>query len=152
MKLDLLLADTARVAEGKLDALGIGWALIVAGAPFAVCGVVHVPWDQAAERHSLLLELFDGDGEPFAGPDGDEPVTAWFDQDLPLRDTVSPQVKPGTTLTWPFILNTAGIPLEPDTLYVWRGSVDGHHEEGWTLPFRTLPAIANPSDPETESG
>ena len=138
MKLDLLLADTARVAEGKLDALGIGWSLIVAGAPFAVCGVVHVPWDQAAERHSVLLELFDGDGEPFSFPEHDEPFAATFDQDLPLRETVNPQVKPGTTLTWPFLLNATAFPLDPDTLYVWRLSVDGHHEEGWTLPFRTV--------------
>ena len=34
MKVDLLLADTARIAEGKLDALGIGWALIPPGRPF----------------------------------------------------------------------------------------------------------------------
>ena len=152
MKLDLLLADTARVAEGKLDALGIGWALTVAGASYAVCGVVHVPWDQAAERHSLVLELIDGDGEPFSFPEHDEPAMWTFQQDVSLRETANPQVKPGTALTWPFVLNANGFPLEEDTLYVWRASIDGHHEEGWTRPFRTLPAIANPSDPETESG
>jgi hypothetical protein len=141
LKVDLLLADTARIAEGKLDALGIGWAVILPGGAFTVCGVVHIPWDQAAERHSLLLELVDGDGEAFYLPDQDEPFQWQFHQDQPLRATVQPHVKPGTTLTWPFLLNIGvGFPLEPGTLYAWRLSVDGHHEEIWTLPFRTLPA------------
>lgn len=141
LKVDLLLADAARIAEGKLDALGIGWATILPGGPFAVCGVVHIPWDQATEKHTLLLELVDGDGEPFCLPDQDEPFQWRFEQDEPLRTTVYPHIKPGTTLTWPFVLNvSAGFPLEPGTLYEWRLSVDGHHEEIWTLPFRTIPA------------
>ena len=141
MKVNLLLADTARIAEGKLDALGIGWAMTVPGAPFAVCGVVHVPWDQSTERHTLLLELLDGDGEPFCLPveEGEpQPFTAEFKQEKTLRETVNPQVKPGTTLTYPFFLNLAGFPLQPGMLYEWRLSIDGRHEEDWTLPFRTL--------------
>ncbi len=140
MKVNLLLADTARIAEGKLDALGIGWAMTVPGGVFSVCGVVHVPWDQARETHKLTLELIDGDGEPFYLPDQDEPFKAEFGQDKPLRETMNPHVKPGTALTWPFCLNLGGFPLQPGTLYEWRLSIDGHHEQDWTLPFRTLAA------------
>jgi Family of unknown function (DUF6941) len=138
MKIDLLLADAASVSEGKLNALGIGWAMILPGAPFSVCGVVHVPWDQARETHTLFLELLDGDGEPFALPDNTEPFTVTFEQERSLRETVNAGVKPGTSLTWPFCATFGGLPLAPEMLYEWRASIDGHHEEHWTLPFRTV--------------
>jgi len=148
VKVNLLLADTARIAEGKLDALGVGWAVIVPGAPFTVCGVVHVPWHQGTELHTLTLELLDGDGEPFCLPveEGEpQPFRAEFKQDKPLRETVLPHIKPGTALTWPFFLALGGFPLQPGMLYEWRLPIDGHHEEDWTLPFRTL---SPPQPPE----
>jgi len=138
MKVDLLLADAATVADGKLNALGIGWDWIVPGAPFSVCGVVHIPWDQGREAHTLSLELLDGDGAPFVLPGQTEAFTATFKQDRPIRETINPAVKPGSSLTWPFVANFGGFPLAPETLYEWRASIDGHHEEHWTLPFRTF--------------
>ncbi len=47
-------------------------------------------------------------------------------------------MKPGTSLGWPFAMNVSpGLPLQPGTIYEWRISIDGKHEEDWTLPFST---------------
>jgi hypothetical protein len=135
-----MLADAAQVAQGKLSMLGGGWSMIVPGAPFAVCGIIDIPWHKVTDWHSLRLELIDGDGESFGVlVDGeDEPKPLVFDSP-PYRPTISPHVKPGTWLTWPFVMNIGpGLPLEPDTIYEWRLSIDGKNEEGWTLPFTTV--------------
>jgi hypothetical protein len=108
MRVVFFLADAARVADGKLKALGIGWDRIVPGAPFVVCGTIGIPWHLAAESHTLRFDLIDGDGEPFCLPvEGDaEPVP--FCPEMvgqALRDNIGPDVKPGSTLNWHFIVN-----------------------------------------------
>ncbi len=45
-KVNLMLADAAQVADGKLYILGGGWDTIVPAAPFAVCGIIAIPWHQ----------------------------------------------------------------------------------------------------------
>jgi Family of unknown function (DUF6941) len=140
-KVNLMLADSAQVADGKLYVLGGGWSIIVPGSPFAVCGIIDIPWHQGTEWHSLRLELIDGDGEPLRVPvEGqDEPQTLVIDAP-PYRPTIGPHVKPGTSLGWPFAVNVSpGLPLRPGAIYEWRLSIDGKNEEGWVLPFSTLP-------------
>lgn len=145
MKVNWFLAEAARVAEGKLNVLGGGWDMIAPGAPFAVCGVIGIPWHQGTEWHRLRLELIDGDGNPFCVPvEGEEPKPLVFDPP-PYRPNIPPHVKPGTTLAWPFLFNIGpGIPLAPGTIYEWRLSIDGTHEDEWTLPFTTFPALEMP--------
>lgn len=146
MKVNWFLAEAARIAEGKLNTLGGGWDMIAPGAPFAVCGVIGIPWHQATDWHRLRLELIDGDGNPFSVPaeSESEPQPLVFDPP-PYRPNIPPHVKPGTTLAWPFLFNIGpGIPLVPGTIYEWRLSIDGRHEDDWTLPFTTFPALSVP--------
>ena len=138
-KVNLMLADAAQVADGKLYILGGGWDTIVPGAPFAVCGIIGIPWHEGTDWHSLRLELIDGDGEAVCVPmeEGGELKELVVDPP-PYRATIAPHVKPGTTLGWPFAMNVApGLPLQAGTIYEWRISIDGKQQESWTLPFST---------------
>lgn len=143
-KVNMMLADAAQVAAGKLSLLGGGWSMIVPGGPFAVCGIIDIPWHQGTDWHTLRLELIDADGEPVLvpGPNGDEPLV--FEPPR-HRSTIGPHVKPGTSLGWPFALTVGpGLPLEPGAMYEWRLTIDGKHEEGWSLAFSVLPPSSLP--------
>jgi hypothetical protein len=136
--LNVMLADMARVASGKLDVWGGGWSWITPGAPFAIFGKIDLPWHLRQEAHTLRLELVDTDGAPFVLPDGNEVAI-----DHPPYDPTwieGSEIKPGTAIDWPFAVNLIGLPLEPGTRYEWRIVIDGHTAEGWTLPFSTRAA------------
>jgi len=139
-KVNLMLADSAQVADGKLYVLGAGWSMIVAGGPFAVCGIIDIPWSEATAWHKLRLELIDADGEPVCVPTADDEVgNPIVVEHPPYRATITPHVEPGSSLQWPFAVNVGpGIPLEPGSLHEWRLTIDGMAEEGWSLPFSTV--------------
>lgn len=47
MKLRLMLAHAAEVQAGMLYMLGTGWTEIgPAPSPFAIAGIIEVPWDE----------------------------------------------------------------------------------------------------------
>ncbi len=146
-QLNLMLADYARVTNGKVDALGAGWSTITAGAPFAIFGKVDVPWDLRTRRHTLRLELVDTDGRPFLLPGGEERPVAFQNVYAPSADAGWGHVKPGSPIDWPFALNCIGLPIAPGTRYEWRLSIDGYTETDWTLPFSTRPATTQTIDP-----
>jgi hypothetical protein len=50
-----------------------------------------------------------------------------------------PGVKPGVALDVPLAINFGPIPLEPDTQFVWKLSINGESEDYWRVPFRTRP-------------
>ena len=65
MRVVLMLADAAQVADNKLFILGGGLAIIPAApAPLAIAAKIDVPWDRADRRHDWKLELLDADGMP----------------------------------------------------------------------------------------
>jgi hypothetical protein len=101
----------------------------------AIAMKIDVPWDQTNQRHKLRLELVDSDGEPFVPP-GEEAglfVEADFEVGRP------PGLKAGTPIDLPFAVNIGPLPLDPDSRYVWRLSIDGHSEPEWELAFSTRP-------------
>ena len=70
----MMLADAAQEVGGKLYILGGGWS--VTGpmpTPMAIALKIEVPWDRTNEKHELLLELLDEDGNPVRVP---EPTTS----------------------------------------------------------------------------
>src|SRR3954468_13900524 len=73
MKITLLLADFARVANGKLDVIGGGWSMMNAQGPFGffVAALFQIPWDQTNTKHTFRLELLDADGQGVPTPDGE---------------------------------------------------------------------------------
>ena len=65
MKVTLMIADFARVANGKLDVIGGGWSMMNAQGPFGffVAALFQIPWDQTNAKHKFRLELLDADGQ-----------------------------------------------------------------------------------------
>jgi hypothetical protein len=145
-KVNLMLADAAQVAEGKLNILGGGWSFIAPEGPFAVCGIIDIPWDRATHWHSLRLELIDDDGEPVLIPVEGEQESQPFSFEPPrYRPSIAPYAKPGTSIGWPFALSIGpGLPLEPGRTYEFRLTINGEGEADWTLPFSVFPAPSIP--------
>jgi hypothetical protein len=143
MKVTMLLADHAQAAEGKLNILGGGWSITGPDpAPHAIAMLIQVPWDQTNRAHQFRLELLDADGDPVMvpTPDGEQPlfIEAGFEVGRP------PGVKPGTPLDVPFALNLGPNPIPPGGRYEWRLTIDGEHDQDWSLAFSTRPAGTQP--------
>ena len=138
MKVTLILADAAQVAEGKLNVLGGGWC--VTGpqpVPSALAGVIEVPWNLTNANHSFQFELIDLDGNPVIveGPNGPEPVVipGGFEVGRP------PGIRPGSYQPVPFALTIGPIPLPSGSHFEWRLSINGQTQEDWRLAFSTRP-------------
>jgi hypothetical protein len=104
----------------------------------AVALKVDVPWDQANTRHRWRLELVDADGQLFQLPDegGAVEVEQEFEVGRPAG------IRPGTSLDFVVALNVPPLPLEPNSQYAWRLTIDGEGHDDWRLPFSTRPATA----------
>ena len=134
MKATLLLADYARVADGKLDVLGGGWSLINAAGPFgfALAGIVQCPWDQTNIQHAFRLDLLDADGQGIPGPEGETVhVEGAFEAGRPAG------LKPGTPLDIPFVVPFGPLELAPGR-YEVRLSIDGETRDGWSAAFTVV--------------
>jgi hypothetical protein len=136
VKVTMLLADYAQVADGKLTIVGGGWS--VTGpmpVPFAIAILFEVPWDRANMKHRFRLDLVDSDGHVVFVPteEGEEPlvIEGEFEAGRP------PGLKPGTPLDVPIAINLPGPPIQPGGRYEWRLTVNGEGGENWRLPFST---------------
>jgi hypothetical protein len=132
----MLLADSAQAVGGKLFILGGGWSLTgPAPSPSALALKFEVPWDRANHRYDLLIELVDADGVPVVVPGTDQPIRI----ESTLEAGRPPGLKLGTPLDAVIALNFSPLPLEPDKRYEWRLTIDGQHEEAWSVAFGTRP-------------
>lgn len=138
-RVTLMLADAAQVAEGKLYVLGGGWTEIGPEAcPFAIGGMIEVPWDLANQPHTFRLELIDLDGNPVLvpTPDGEQPlfIEGGFEVGRP------PGTRPGTSLPFILAFNSGPVPLPPGSHFEWRLMIDDESRDDWRLSFKTRPA------------
>jgi len=134
----MMLADSAQAVGGKLYILGGGWSQTgPMPSPSAVAMKFDVPWDQANHRFRVLLELLTADGDPvmIPGPEGEQPLRV----EGQLETGRPPGLKQGSPLDAVMALNFGPVPLQPDSRYEWRLTVDGQHEAEWSLPFGTRP-------------
>ena len=140
MKVTMLLADSAQSVGGKLYILGGGWSLTgPAPTPSAIALKIEVPWDLAARRHNILLEIVNADGQPIRLPthDGEQPVRAeaQFETGIPAG------LIPGTPIDATLAMNINPLPLPPGARYMWRLSIDGETRDEWHVAFSTRPAV-----------
>jgi hypothetical protein len=134
MKLTVLLADSAQVAEGKLYILGGGWSVIGPDpALSAIALKIEVPRDQSNRRHRLELSLFDEDGQPVRIDDRPVAITGEFEAGRP------PGLAAGTPLDVPFAVNIGALALQPGRRYVWRCYINGDTHDDWQVTFSTRP-------------
>src|ERR1700755_974980 len=79
MRVTMMLADHAQVADGKLFISGGGWS--VCGPGPVACGVAvlfHIPWQHTNEKIAFTLKRREEDGAPVSqpGPGGAQEVRA----------------------------------------------------------------------------
>lgn len=140
----MLLADSAQEVGGKLYILGGGWSITgPQPSPSALAVKFEVPWDRANHRYRVTLELVDADGEPvmIEGPDGE---TAPLRLEAQLEAGRPAGLKPGTPLDAALAINFAPLPVEPDRRYEWRLTIDGKHDNAWSVGFTTRPSAPHP--------
>jgi hypothetical protein len=146
MRVTMLLADAAQVAEGKLNILGGGWDVCGPGpTPMAVAVVLVVPPSEARRKHTWSVVLVDQNGEPALLPaaDGQKSIVAIHGEIQRIRDRKSPP--PDEPVSLRFAINMTPLPLEPDSRYAWRLSIDNKTNKDWQISFRTRPATAQSS-------
>lgn len=139
MKVTMMLADFAQVADGKLTVVGGGWTMIGPDpSPFAIAVLIEVPWDRTNEQHEFRFDLVDQDGAAviMETPDGSGEISigGQFEVGRP------PGVKRGTPISFPAAINLGPQPIPPGGRYEWRLSVNDESAEEWRLPFSTRPA------------
>jgi hypothetical protein len=131
MKVTLLLADFARVANGKLDVIGGGWSMMNAQGAFGffVAALFQIPWDQTNQKHTFRLELLDADGQGVPTPDG-ETIRAEgeFEAGRPAG------LRAGTPVDAPLVVPFGPLVLD-ENRYEIRLTIDGETKEDWFVAF-----------------
>jgi hypothetical protein len=146
MRVTMLLADHAQVADGKLFISGGGWSFCGPGpVPCSVAVLFHVPWQHTDEKMAFSLRLVDEDGHPVLqpGPRGPQPVQVDGQFEARRPPWMTPGSEIGVPMSFGSVLN-----LPPGRSYTWVLEVSGHTEEDWRLSFATRQASA----PESGQG
>lgn len=138
MRVTMMLADHAQVADGKLFISGAGWSLAGPGpVACAVALLFHIPWESTNEPIAFTLRLLDEDGTPVRqpGPQGGQEVQAGgqFESGRP------PGVAPGTEINVPIAFNTV-LQLPPGSRFTWVLEINGQTDDTWRLSFATRDA------------
>lgn len=132
MRASVFLANFAKVSDGMVDALGVGWTFIGPGPlSFFVAGLASCDWHELNKRHELKVELFDADGSSVPHPAHDKPIMAALQWEMGRP----PGTKDGSTLNFPFAIPFNGFELEPGEQYVVPLTIDGESRDEWRLPF-----------------
>jgi hypothetical protein len=130
MRVTMLLADAAQVADSKLFILGGGINVIPSTpAPQAIAAVIDVPWDQADRMHDWKLELLDADGMPVLMNDLPVIVAGQF------QVTRGEAAEPGVPLPMPLAVNFSGLALPPGLRFAWRLVINDDTEPDWQVSF-----------------
>jgi hypothetical protein len=142
MRVTMLLADAAQVAEGKLNILGGGWDVCGPGpTPMAIAVVLEVLPSQTGRKHTWSLVLVDENGEPaLLTADGQKSSVAIHGEIQRIRTPKSPP--PEGPINLRFAINIAPLPLEPGSRYAWQLSIDNKTRKDWQVSFSTRPATA----------
>lgn len=125
VRVTLMLADYAAVADHKVTLVGGGWRFC-ATAPtlMALGGMAEVPWGETNRRHVLRIELTDGNGRAVrvATAAGEQPfeIRAEFEAGRP------PGVASGTSFNIPIAVTfmRPPLPLGPHVFRVFLASAE----------------------------
>jgi len=140
MRTTLLLADYARVADGKLDVIGGGWSIMNTSGPFGfyVAALFQIPWDQTNTKHTFTFELLDADGNGVPTGDGEDTVHAdgEFEAGRPAGLMI------GTPVDLPLVVPFGPLVVEPGR-YEIRLTINGETKENWFVAFSVRHAAAS---------
>lgn len=142
LKVTMMLADAATVAEGKLNVLGGGWNVTGPGpTPFAIAVLFEVPWHLTNEKHRFRFDLIDQDGTPAGPVDAEGPlvIEGEFEVGRP------PGVQRGSDMPMPFVVSPPGpIQFPPGARLEFRLTIDDQTREDWRLAFSTRSVLEMP--------
>ncbi len=148
VRVTMMLADSAQVADGKLFILGGGiTAFGPRPQPLGVAIRIEVPWDRANVPHTWRLDLLDEDGHPLTVREKPLVVHGRFEAGRPAG------LKPGTPLSVPLAINFPAVPVTPGKSYTWQLSIDDKTHVDWRQSFHvrvgkgTPPAASPPPPP-----
>jgi hypothetical protein len=137
IRLNLMLADSAQVAGGKLFILGgaIGWSLPDVPTPMAICGTIDIPWNETNVKRTISIDMI-GDNKqsaivPTATGSAPFKISAQFEAGRPSG---APK---GTTFTIPFAVQFIRPPLAKGR-YEFVVRLDGSHAQTLTLDLVDL--------------
>ncbi|HEY2326783.1 MAG TPA: hypothetical protein VGH52_04780 [Gaiellaceae bacterium] len=132
MRASIVLANFAKISDGMVDALGVGWTYTGPGPiTFFATGIVTCDWHELNQEHTLRLELLDADGKAVPLPQNDEPILA----EIKFEIGRPPGTKHGTSFNFPFAIPFGAFVLTPGEQYVVAMSIDGESNDAWRLPF-----------------
>ncbi len=136
MDAKIILAEHARVSEGKLDILGGGWNVASPIPRINALGLLlEVPWAELGVEHSVEIALLDGNDAPVLDLDG-QPIRI----DGRFTAEKPPGVLLGKAATMPLALTIPPLTLQPSKDFKWRLSIDGHSKLEWEVGFSTPPS------------
>ena len=139
VRVTMMLADSAQVADRKLYVLGGGLTVIgPRPQPLGVAIRIEVPWDRANLPHEWRLELLDEDGHPVMVKDQALAVAGRFEAGRPAG------LKPGTPLSVPLAITFPTLPVRPGGSYTWQLTIDGAAHEDWRQSFHVRAPAATP--------
>ena len=109
---------------------------VIVGAAHSVVALVYVDWLETNMRHTLKLELIDGEGELVrSGPDNEV-----LRVEFPIEIGRPAGVPRGMTFKIPLSVNLTGLYIPPGT-YEWKVSVGDVVNPDWNNSF----VLLNPS-------
>ena len=110
MRATPFLANFAKVSDGMVDAMGVGWTYTGPGPTlFFVAGVVSCDWHELNRPHELKIELLDADGEAVPHPENGNPILHGDQWEMGRP----PGTKDGSSLNRPFAVPFGAFQLQP---------------------------------------
>lgn len=142
VRVTMLLADSAQVADGRLFILGGGLTAVgPRPQPMGVALRLEVPWDRANVPHQWRIDLLDEDGHPVMLRDKPLVVHGRFEAGRPTG------LRPGTPLSVPLAINFPAVPVEPGKSYTWQLSIDEATHVDWRQSFHVRAAAPGRQSP-----
>ena len=137
---NMLLADAAQVADGKLYVLGGGLTLIgPRPQTVAVAMRIELPWDRANIPHQWRLDLYDEDGRLVAVNDKPVQIQGRVEAGRPAG------MRPGNPLAVALAINISQLGVPPGRGYAFQLSIEGQTRPEWRLVFASRPARPTPA-------
>lgn len=134
LRVTMLLADSAQVADRKLYVLGGGLSVVgPRPQPMGVAIRIEVPWDRANVPHAWRLDLLDEDGHPVEVNQRPLVVQGRFEAGRPTG------LKAGTPLSVPLAIMFPALPVRPGKSYTWQLSIDEATHVDWRQSFHVRP-------------
>lgn len=138
MRLALLLADYATVAEGKLFISGGGWSNTGPGPVSGwMVSTLGVPYDRTNTQLRVTFRLVNQDGQPFTFLKDDQSVPVIVEADLEVGRP--PGMRKGGEFLVPFVFPFGPLDLTPGQRFEWTVSVGDEKHDDWRLPFDVRP-------------